>query len=179
MSTEAQSSINTFGVHPAGWNIQITLRDDNEAKLLERFGQLVVKLEGLGVTPKSVGASPAPSKVANAPAVYNAADPNQELESIEIDSITLASGGEHPRWVVKGGWAKAFGITVWPETLQAAGLINKLDPMKENFMDAGMVAYYTKKPKKDDPSKMTADKVVRIEILGATPPEDDGEDIGF
>src|SRR3990167_5456658 len=113
---------------------------------------------------------PAP-KANGAPAVYSPSEPDQELESIEIDSISLASGGEHPRWVVKGGWATQYGITCWPETLQHAGLLATLDPMKENLIDAGYVAYYSRKPKKDDPSKMTADKVVRIEALGA-PPDD-------
>jgi len=112
------------------------------------------------------------------PKVYQPADPNQELESIEIDSIKLASGGDHPRWVVMGGWAKQFGITCWPETLQAAGLLATLDPLKENLVGAGYRAYYTKKVKKDDPSKMTADKVVKIVRLGATPDDVFGTDEG-
>src|SRR3990167_9645072 len=113
---------------------------------------------------------PAPrAQAKGVPAVYSPSEPDQELESIEIDSISLASGGEHPRWVVKGGWATQYGITCWPETLQHVGLLATLDPMKENLIDAGYVAYYSRKPKKDDPSKMTADKVVRIEAFGATP----------
>ena len=123
---------------------------------------------------------PAPrSQAKGAPAVYSPSEPDQELESIEIDSITLASGGEHPRWVVKGGWATQYGITCWPETLQHVGLLATLDPMKENLIDAGYVAYYSKKPKKDDPSKMTADKVVRIEALGATPDDIKEGDLPF
>src|SRR3990167_7546343 len=48
---------------------------------------------------------PAPrSQAKGAPAVYSPSEPDQELESIEIDSITLASGGEHPRWVGYAVW---------------------------------------------------------------------------
>lgn len=165
---EAKASLNTFVLTKTGYNLQITLRGDDEFALLDRFGELVKRFNELQITPKAVGQQPK-SSVIGAPSVYSPIDPNAPLESIEIDTIALASGGDHPRWVVRGGWAKEYGITCWPETLKAAGLLDKLDPMKENLIDKGYVAYYSKKQKKDDPSKTTADKVVRIEVLGAAP----------
>lgn len=177
---EAKSSLNFYGISENGWNLQFTLRDDDENKLLERFAAFAKDLTERHVTPKAVGQQ-AHSSVPGAPAVHSPANPDAPLESIEIDSITLASGGEHPRWVVKGGWATQYGITCWPETLQSAGLLPRLDPMKENLIDKGYVAYYSKKPKKDDPSQMTADKVVKIVALGATPddvfPHEDDNDV--
>ena len=57
---------------------------------------------------------------------------NRDGKAFEVDSIKLAAGGDHPRWVVKGGNFKKFGVTCWPETLQAAGIVAKLDPLKDN-----------------------------------------------
>jgi len=57
--TEAPASLNFFGITSKGWNIQITLRDEDEAHLLERFAVLVDELGNkYHVTPKPVGAQP-------------------------------------------------------------------------------------------------------------------------
>ena len=57
--TEAPASLNFFGITSKGWNIQFTLRDENEAHLLERFAVLVDELGNkYHVTPKPVGAQP-------------------------------------------------------------------------------------------------------------------------
>ena len=63
--TEAPASLNFFGITSKGWNIQITLRDENEAHLLERFAVLVDELGNkYHVTPKPVGAQPQASATA-------------------------------------------------------------------------------------------------------------------
>ena len=61
MLAEAPASLNFYGVTQAGWNIQVTLRDVDEYALLDRFGNLVKKLEAWQVTPKAVGRQPEPS----------------------------------------------------------------------------------------------------------------------
>jgi hypothetical protein len=56
--TEAPASLNFYGVTQTGWNIQVTLRDVDEYSLLDRFGDLVKKLEKWQVSPKAVGKQP-------------------------------------------------------------------------------------------------------------------------
>ena len=42
---EAPASLNFRGITQNGWNVQFTLRDTDEAVLLNRFGKLIIKLE--------------------------------------------------------------------------------------------------------------------------------------
>ena len=67
---EARASLNFFGITRKGWNVQFTLRDDDEMALMERFAAFVVKLEEVQhVVPKPVGNQPisAPQKQQEAP----------------------------------------------------------------------------------------------------------------
>lgn len=82
------------------------------------------------------------------------------VKQIPVESIQLASGGEHPRWVVKGGNLKKFGVTCWPEVLEAAGILSKLDPMKENKPSGSWIAKYVEKA--GDDGNMKPDKVVEL-----------------
>jgi len=52
---EARASLNFFGITGKGWNVQFTLRDDDEMALMERFSEFVQALEKAHVVPKSVG----------------------------------------------------------------------------------------------------------------------------
>src|SRR5690606_30826404 len=81
--------------------------------------------------------------------------------SFPVESIQLASGGEHPRWVVKGGNFKKFGVTCWPEVLESAGILNKLDPLKENKPQGNWTAFYSERMGEDGQSK--PDKITRLE----------------
>src|SRR3990167_9515773 len=58
--------------------------------------------------------------------------PSGTEKSFGVVSIKLAAGGDHPRWVVKGGSFTKYGVTAWPEVLEAAGIAEKLDPLKDN-----------------------------------------------
>jgi len=78
-------------------------------------------------------------------------------EPFQVENIKLASGGDHPRWVVQGGNFKQFGVTCWPETLEKAGILGKLDPMKDNKPNGTWFAHYSTK----DNGK--PDKVVLLE----------------
>ena len=79
---------------------------------------------------------------------------------IEVETISLASGGEHPRWVIKGGWAKKYGITCWPEVLEDAKILEHLDPLTDNTPQGKWYAFYTEKMRDGE---MKADKVIRLE----------------
>lgn len=66
----------------------------------------------------------------------------------------------HPRWVIKGGNFKKFGITCWPETLEASGIYDKLDPLKDNAPKGDWIAFYVES--KNDEGKMVPDKVTKL-----------------
>jgi len=83
-------------------------------------------------------------------------------KTFEVASIKLAAGGDHPRWVVKGGNFKKFGVTCWPETLETAGL-EKLDPLKENRPKGKWVAHYNER--ENDEGKWVPDKVISLDKL--------------
>lgn len=84
--------------------------------------------------------------------------------AFEVESIKLAAGGDHPRWVVKGGKFKKFGVTCWPETLEAAGIAVKLDPLKDNKPRGHWVAHYSER--ENDEGRWVPDKVTQLEKIG-------------
>jgi len=92
------------------------------------------------------------------PAQAPQAQPGEK--SIPVTSIKLAAGGDHPRWVVKGGKLVKFGVTCWPETLEAAGIAGKLDPLKDNKPSGSWIAYYSERT--NDEGKTVPDKVLRL-----------------
>lgn len=107
--------------------------------------------------PKAAPAQPAPK------GSYETAV-KTELKSVEVKSIALASGGEHPRWLVRGGPFVKFGITAWPEVLERAGIINQLDPMKENEPGGKWTAFYSEKT--NDQGKLVPNRVENLEKVG-------------
>lgn len=97
-----------------------------------------------------------------APAVSGA------TKQIPVDAIKLATRSEKPetdRWVVIGGNFKQYGITVWPEVLEAAGIKpEKLKDRGENKPGVPLVAIYTEKA--NDEGKQVPDKVIEIRKAG-------------
>lgn len=86
-------------------------------------------------------------------------------KSFEVATIKLAAGGDHPRWVVKGGNFIKYGVTCWPETLDAAGIAEKLDPLKDNKPKGQWVAHYNER--QNDEGKWVPDKVVSLERVAS------------
>lgn len=84
-----------------------------------------------------------PAPVAHAP----------QLLTFNCTSLGASVNDGKAYWKVKGGKFEKFGVTVWPEVLEAAGFID-LDPM-QTYSLAGYVATYSAK---DDgkPDKVTA-----------------------
>jgi len=129
---EANISFNCFLDHEDGYGGQITIRASEADEWGERFHSVIMELEARGYT-RSVR-----TPKADEPRVDS--DGVALPLTIEVQSIKLASGGENPRWVVKGGKFTKYGITCWPEVLEKAGL--KLDPMKENTPTGKWTATY-------------------------------------
>lgn len=148
-------------VYSGGLPLNVTARANNPYDALASL-QIALKLaqEGLGITLEKAQQSHAPAQEAPAPALPVGGNTNT-INAIPVKTIKLASGGEHPRWVVCGGNYTKFGITCWPETLKAAGLMDTLDPMKDNSLDGNWEARYTSK---DDGKP---DKVVALVRLPA------------
>lgn len=90
-------------------------------------------------------------------------------KQIPVEAIKLATRSDKPetdRWVVIGGNFKQYGITVWPEVLQAAGINpGKLKDRGENNPGVPLVAIYTEKA--NDEGKLVPDKVIEILKAGA------------
>jgi hypothetical protein len=101
--------------------------------------------------------------VATSQPVSEGAQKMDGLPSIEVETIELASGGEHPRWVVKGKPFTKFGITCWPETLEAVGILEHLKADGVNTPGKKWRAYYFEKQSKE--GKAVPDKVDRLELI--------------
>ena len=148
---EAPASLNFRGITKGGWDVQFTLRDTSESVLLTRFGDLVKVLEEkYYVTPKGKGNGSTNEKVvpvsqATLPPAEPVRVPDEEQGTQVFDAELLvgSTSGDKVYWKVQGGQFSQFGVTIWPEILEAAG-IGDLDPTK-TYNLTGYVAYYTLK----------------------------------
>lgn len=155
---EARASFNGYFRSPSGNKDQFTLRQSDEQsdkEFILRVKNFTKLLREQGWV--QWGEQPEPPAAAE-PRQPAAAEPGDR--SFEVDRIQLAAGGEHPRWVVKGGNFKKFGVTCWPEVLQAAGLTEVLDPMKENKPRGRWLAHYVLR--ENDDGRLVPDKVTEL-----------------
>ncbi len=150
---EAKISFNCFVEHEDGYGGQITIRGDEADEWGLLFDLVIDKLKKKGYKRSVRKNNGTPKRQANT------ADENGRLV-IPVENIKLASGGEHPRWVVQGGNFKKFGITCWPEVLEAAGIMEHLDPVSDNNPQGNWQAVYVNKVGEDKP-----DKVILLEKL--------------
>jgi hypothetical protein len=152
---EATASFNAYFRSPNGNKDQFTLRqadDQSDKDFVLRVRSFVKLLAEQGWAEWSAGEEPALAADEKA---------SRETEStFPVESIKLAAGGDHPRWVVKGGNFKKFGVTCWPETLEAAGISEKLDPLKDNKPKGRWVARYNER--QNDEGRWVPDKVVEL-----------------
>lgn len=168
---EARGSYNAYFYGPNGSKDQFTLRQSDEqsdkefilrvknfTKLLEEQGWCAAERQESSDT--GAVAERAADAVHNGRAAKAAQSGSAAQKSFELESIQLAAGGEHPRWVVKGGNFKKFGVTCWPEVLDAAGIAEKLDPMKENKPKGRWQARYVER--ENDEGRLVPDKVVEL-----------------
>jgi hypothetical protein len=157
---EAKASFNGYFRSPAGNKDQFTLRqtdDQSDKDFVARVKQFVALLAANGWTEWEQGGQTDSEAAASR---GQEEDTTRNGKSFEVESIKLAAGGENPRWVVKGGKFKKFGVTCWPETLEAAGVAEKLDPLKDNKPKGNWVAHYTER--QNDEGKWVPDKVTRL-----------------
>jgi hypothetical protein len=162
---EAKASFNSYFRSPNGGKDQFTLRQTDEQsdkEFLARVRQFVKLLAENGWTEWEQASGAAESQGRGAEEREDRPDEGASRNGkyFEVESIKLAAGGEHPRWVVKGGNFKKFGVTCWPETLEAAGIGEKLDPLKDNKPKGNWMAHYTER--QNDDGKWVPEKVTRL-----------------
>lgn len=151
---EAKASFNAYFRSPNGNKDQFTLRqadDQSDKDFVLRVRSFVRLLAEQGWAEWSAGEETASSDEKTV---------RDSAGSFPVESIKLAAGGDHPRWVVKGGNFKKFGVTCWPETLEAAGIAEKLDPLKDNKPKGRWVARYNER--QNDEGRWVPDKVVEL-----------------
>ena len=166
---EAKGSFNSYYTNAVGNKDQFTLRQEDgqsDQDFVLRVKQFDKTLQSQGWKPygsngHSAPAPAAPAAPASTQASAVAPSSTAPTKSIEITAITLAAGGAHPRWVVKGGKLTKFGITCWPETLEAAGIADKLNPVQENKPKGQWIAHYVER--QNDEGRWVPDKVIKIE----------------
>lgn len=178
---EAKGSFNGYFRSPHGNKDQFTLRqadDQSDADFVARVRAFTNLLAEIGWTEwsfplansegihraNSSGYSDESGVTANGSQKATDA-PARTGNSFEVESIKLAAGGEHPRWVVRGGNFLKYGVTCWPETLEAAGIAAKLDPLKDNQPTGTWIAHYNER--QNDEGRWVPDKVTRLERLEA------------
>lgn len=156
---EARGSYNGYFRSPTGSKDQFTLRqadEQSDKEFILRVKNFAKLLEEQGWTPWEPAT---PSDIATVIEAGGRATVAGHKE-FDLESIQLAAGGEHPRWVVRGGNFKKFGVTCWPEVLEAAGIAEKLDPLKENKPQGRWLARYIER--ENDEGRLVPDKVVEL-----------------
>ena len=156
---EAPASVNFKGVTKNGWLCQWTLRDFDEGALLERQGKFIERLiEGEVVpyprgipapvngkpvsqaTPEPV-TPPTPTPAPVQP--FNVPVEEQGTQTFDAELLVGSTSGDKVYWKVQGGQFSQYGVTIWPEVLEAAEITN-LDPT-QTYDLTGYTAYYTLK----------------------------------
>lgn len=105
-------------------------QEDKEAdsKFVDRINNAKEGLvKKMGYSPLSKPTmSPLPPKNAQPPSEQVIPEGTEykpvQTEFIEVSSIALASGGDNPRFMVKGGNFTKFGVTAWKEALEEANI---------------------------------------------------------
>jgi hypothetical protein len=160
---EASASFNGYFRSPAGNKDQFTLRQSEgqtDKDFIARVKLFVQLLADNGWTAENENRSPREFENAKLQDAGENGGAARNGKSFEVENIKLAAGGDHPRWVVKGGNFKKFGVTCWPETLEAAGVAEKLDPLKDNKSKGDWIAHYTER--QNDEGKWVPDKVTKL-----------------
>lgn len=158
---EAKGSWNGHYKSKAGNKDQFTLRqrpDETDDSFIVRIISFDALLQANGWRPWQQHEAGAPAQAS--PQTAPAEPAGGSTKSFAVESIQLAAGGENPRWVVKGGKFKKFGVTCWPEVLKEAGMLDHLDPMKLNHPQAKWLAFYSERT--NDEGNLVPDKVTRM-----------------
>lgn len=160
---EQENTTRFFTEAPASWNIKyrvngleemLTLRGDSYAAIVadvdrareyvathsDKRGELP-KVEAPSLPNPMNDGGDDPFSGSDAKPAQASGVSNDNSFTAEKLTGTVAEGKTY--WKVKGGRFSQYGVTIWPEALQAAGIDSaKLDPLKEYPQVNGMIAHY-------------------------------------
>lgn len=152
------------------FNLQTTLRGEVDPAAVKRhlanIKAALVGVVALGGHAKAVGKQPEPITTTSlAPAATTAPNGQQlpeqaDTQAFQASELCIDTHDGKTYFKVKGGQFTKFGVTIWPETLAAAGLAKPT----ANASLAGWTAHYTNKP------DGKPDKVLKLEKTGAAQP---------
>ena len=137
---EAPASVNIKMYSSKGYDMMITLRDVNESALLDRLKVFFKQIdEEFHVQPnRPTNGNGSQNTV---PPTTTAPQPvAQDLFFAAETMEATVTAGKQPLWKVKGGKYTEYGVTIWPEVLEAAGLAEQ-DPLQVISL-VGYTAYY-------------------------------------
>lgn len=124
---------------PKGFEVTFIAEMEDRHKALEVLPLFEVELQQHGYEP--LAGHPAPV----------APRPNGELWFPAAELLATVDNGK-TYWRVKGGEFRKYGVTIYPEVLEAAGFdFDQLDPLRPMNLDGWRAIYITKdngKPKK-------------------------------
>ena len=148
---EAPASVNFKGVTKGGFVCQWTLRDIDEAVLLDKQVKFMALLSEGGVQPypatKPNGNGGSQNTISVPLLMGDVPPPAQPQEDLFFDAERLvgSTSGDKTYFKVQGGKFSKFGVNIWPEILEAAGFDpDQLDP-KTTYDLTGYTAYYSLK----------------------------------
>jgi hypothetical protein len=152
LSTDAAST-NFFWNHN-GFNLQTTFRGIVSAEQAEEHLNSITR--ALGSVNELQGKPRARNgngeQQAELP-TENVSHPTSELYFEAVELVGEMKSGK-PYWKVKGGKYTRFGVTIWPEVLEAAEIKpDKLDVAKTYKLD-GFTAYYELNEETGNPQKV-------------------------
>jgi hypothetical protein len=123
---------------PAGFVVEFTTPEiEDRHLLLQTLPLFEDELLEAGYTPVTAAAPAA------LPAAAPLAAPVDDVRSVPVSEITATVSDGKAYWRVKGGEFQKWGIIVYPEVLEAAGLTD-LNPLKP-FTETGWAAHYVTK----------------------------------
>lgn len=170
---EAPASITAKVSDPNGFDLLVTLRADTMNELFKQwraFSDIMVSNEFFPQGKPRAGAQlPPPPPEPTAAEVEAELNPDmaqasqpQAVNGLTFEAETLAASVNDGKtyWKVKGGQFSKYGVTVWPEVLQAAiqsgalwDIEGELDPL-QTYPLSGIIAHYAVNDK-GQPSKVT------------------------
>lgn len=171
---EAPASITAKVSDPNGFDLLVTLRADTMNELFKQwraFSDIMVSNEffpqgkprpGSQLPPPPPDPSPAEIEAELNPQMAQASQPQPAVNGLTFEAEILAASVNDGKtyWKVKGGQFSKYGVTVWPEVLQAAiqsgalwDVEGELDPL-QTYPLSGIIAHYAVNDK-GQPSKVT------------------------
>lgn len=143
MLPEAPAAVNFKVITARGFIMQWTLRDEDEDNLAQRAshfcswltdnGAIPCDFYGKPMQPASHAAPAAPASSSALPETLSSPTPlsqpanpppaeEQAFHSFEAEELVASMHEGKTYWKVKGGHFKLYGVTIWPEVLESAGI---------------------------------------------------------